>query len=170
MGLTYAADIVSAFAENYAAAAHLLPIPAFFDDPLTKEAMFRERSIQRVRAVAASAAIAVFSIGVPDADSYVYRAGYVEDRELATLRADGVVGDIATVFFRADGSYRDIEMNRRSSGPDLAGLARHQHSVCIVAGEKKLAGVRGALKGAFFNTLIIDEPTAEALVGAGRTA
>ncbi|HLV10863.1 MAG TPA: sugar-binding domain-containing protein [Trueperaceae bacterium] len=164
LGTTYAADIVAAFAANYAARAHLLPIPAYFDDPATKEAMFRERAIARTRALAAAADVAIFSIGVPDADSYVYKAGYVEQSELDALRADGVVGDIATVFFRADGSYRDIAMNGRSSGPDLAALASHDHAVCLVAGEKKLPGVVGALRGGFLGTLVIDEPTAEALL------
>ena len=164
LGITYAADLVAAFAANYSARAHLMPIPAYFDDPSTKEAMFRERTIKRTKQLAARADIAIFSIGVPDADSYVYQAGYVEDGELAALRADGVVGDIATVFFRSDGSYGDIAMNRRSSGPDLASLALHRHSICLVAGEKKLEGVKGALRGRFLNTLVIDEPTAEALM------
>jgi deoxyribonucleoside regulator len=169
MGITYAADIVTAFADNYAARAHLLPIPAYFDDPETKAAMFRERAIARPRALASDADIALFSIGVPDADSYVYRAGYVEQEELDSLSSQGVVGDIATVFFRADGSYDDIAMNGRSSGPDLKSLAGHEHAICVVAGEKKIPGVMGALRGGFLNTLVIDSPTGEALLRrAGR--
>ncbi|HEX7000803.1 MAG TPA: sugar-binding domain-containing protein [Trueperaceae bacterium] len=164
LGITYAADIVAAFAENYAARAYLLPIPAYFDAPATKAAMFQERAIARPLAVAAAADIALFSIGVPDADSYVYKAGYVEQSELDALRAQGVVGDIATVFFRADGTYHDIAMNGRSSGPDLKSLARHKHAVCVVAGENKIPGVVGALKGGFLNTLVIDSPTGEALL------
>lgn len=167
MGITYAADIVAAFADNYAAKAHLLPIPAYFDDPETKAAMFRERAIARPRALAANADIALFSIGVPDADSYVYRAGYVEQEELDALRAQGVVGDIATVFFRADGTYDDIAMNGRSSGPDLKSLAGHDHAICVVAGENKIPGVVGALRGGFLNTLVIDSPTGEALLRQG---
>ncbi len=167
LGITYAADIVAAFAANYAARAYLLPIPAYFDDPDTKAAMFRERAIARPRALAANADVALFSIGVPDADSYVYRAGYVERQELDSLQAQGVVGDIATVFFRADGSYGDIAMNGRSSGPDLGSLAGHRHSVCVVAGENKIPGVVGALRGGFLNTLVIDSPTGEALLKRG---
>ncbi len=167
LGITYAADIVAAFAANYSARAYLLPIPAYFDDPETKAAMFRERAIARPRSLAADADIALFSIGVPDADSYVYRAGYVERSELDDLQRQGVVGDIATVFFRGDGSYHDIAMNGRSSGPDLASLANRRHAVCVVAGENKIPGVVGALRGGFLNTLVIDSPTGEALLERG---
>jgi deoxyribonucleoside regulator len=165
-GITHAADIVSAFAENYHAAAHLLPVPAYFDDPRTKDAMFAERSIRRVRELSDGADVALFSIGVPDADSYIYRAGYVEQGDLGALRRAGVVGDVATVFFRADGSHEDIAMNQRSSGPSLASLATRRHSVCVVAGASKVDAVRGALTGGFMNTLIIDEPTASLLLTA----
>jgi deoxyribonucleoside regulator len=163
-GITYAADIIAAFAENFHARSHLLPVPAYFDDPRTKEAMFRERAISRVRELADRADVALFSIGVPDADSYIYRAGYVERGDLAALQRQGAVGDIATVFFRSDGSYLDLAMNERSSGPDLAALGARRASVCIVAGEKKADAVRAALAGGFMNTLIIDEPTARLLV------
>ncbi|HZJ10862.1 MAG TPA: sugar-binding domain-containing protein [Trueperaceae bacterium] len=164
LGITYAADIVAAFADNFAARAHLLPIPAYFDDPATKQAMFKERAIARTRTLSSQADIALYSIGVPDADSYIYRAGYVEQAELGSLREQGVVGDIATVFFRRDGSYDDIAINGRSSGPDLASLASHRHAICLVAGNDKIEGVRGALHGRFLNTLVIDEPSAEALL------
>jgi DNA-binding transcriptional regulator LsrR (DeoR family) len=162
-GVTDAANIISTFAHNYHANGHLLPIPAYFDDSATKEAMFRERVVQRVRNLSSKADIVLFSIGTPDANSYIYRAGYVEDAELTALRSAGVAGDIATVFFRADGSYRDIALNERSTGPDLASLREHPYSVCVVAGTSKLAALQGALQGGFMNTLIIDEGTAQRL-------
>jgi len=163
-GTTYAAEIVAAFAANYNATPHLLPVPAYFDNPATREAMFAERMIRRAREMAARADIAIYGIGVPSADSYIYKAGYVERRELDDLMVKGVVGDIGTMFFRIDGSYQDLEINRRSSGPDLATLADHPHAICVVEGTYKRQGILGALAGRFMNTLIIDEPTAKSLL------
>lgn len=163
-GVTDATRTISQFARNWHGQGYLLPIPAYFDNPATKEAMYEERVVRRVKDVAARADIALFSIGVPNANSYIYRAGYVSDTELQSLRADGVVGDIATVFFREDGSYEDIAMNKRSTGPDLLGLATHPYSICVVAGRNKVQALRGALRGKFMNTLIIDEGTATELM------
>lgn len=164
-GVTDATRTISQFARNWHGQGYLLPIPAYFDNPSTKEAMYEERVVRRVKDVAARADIALFSIGVPNANSYIYRAGYVRDTELQRLRKNGVVGDIATVFFRADGSYEDIEMNKRSTGPDLRSLAEHPYSICVVAGRNKVGALQGALRGGFMNTLIIDEGTAVELVG-----
>ena len=165
-GITYAAGIVTAFAENYGATPHLLPVPAYFDNPKTRDAMFEERTIRRARDLASRADVALYSIGVPGADSYIYKAGYIEKRELDDLLAQGVVGDIGTVFFRVDGTYDDLEINKRSSGPDLKTLAGHTHAVCVVEGTHKRPGILGALAGRFMNTLIIDEPTAVSLLRA----
>ena len=163
-GVTDAARIIAQFARNYHGNGHLLPIPAYFDDPATKDAMYRERVIRRVRDLSGRADIVLFSIGTPDANSYIYQAGYVEDHELTALRAGGVVGDIATVFFRADGTYQDIDLNRRSTGPELSKLGQHPYSICVIAGANKLEALRGALKGRFMNTLIIDDGTARRLM------
>ena len=165
-GVTYAAAIVTAFADNYCARSSLLPIPAYFDHPETKEAMFRERLITRVREEAARASIVLYSIGVPDAQSYIYNSGYLEQEHLQELEHEGIVGDIATMFFRSDGTYEDIQVNRRSSGPDLASLQRHPHSICIVAGDKKCQAIRAAIRGKFMNTLIIDSATARQLLSS----
>ncbi len=165
-GITYAADIVTTFAANYRATPHLLPVPAHFDNPQTRDAMFEERTIKRARDLAARADIAVYGIGVPSADSYIYTAGYIERKELDELMEKGVVGDIGTVFFRIDGSYADLEINKRSSGPDLSALSDHTHAICVVEGTHKRQGILGALNGRFMNTLIIDEPTAISLLRA----
>ena len=125
-GLLYASEILSGFAGAYDGAAQQFPVPAFFDDPVTKQAMWRERSTRRILAMQSRMDVVVFSVGSADSrvPSHVYAGGYLEPADLAALAADGVVGDVATVFYRSDGSSDGIALNERATGPDFEVLRR----------------------------------------------
>src|SRR5699024_8541303 len=73
-GLTYVGAVLSRAAARWDATVHQFPVPAFFDFPATREAMWRERSVQRVLATQREATVAVFSVGAFDAEvpSHVY--------------------------------------------------------------------------------------------------
>ena len=165
-------DIVNAFGENlvtrFAQAcggrAHSFPVPAFFDYADTRSALWRERSIKSIRSLQERASVVLYSIGVKETGSHVHTGGYLSRQDIAGLQKEGVVGDIATVFFRGDGSWRDVPLNARSSGPDLDRFRRAEHAVCVVSGKGKLPGLRAALRGGFVNELVIDEPSARALL------
>jgi DNA-binding transcriptional regulator LsrR (DeoR family) len=162
----YIGDIYTRFAMNYGGRAHLFPVPAFFDHRESKQAMWKERSVQRIKEMAAKADLLVYSIGSPDAriPSYVHAGGFLEPNDTAELQREGVVGDIATVFFRFDGSYDKIPLNERASGPDLSLFKRAKHALCVVSGLAKAVGVRAALRGGLMSELIVDEPTARAIL------
>jgi len=157
-------SIVSRLAQNFGARSHSFPVPAFFDYAATREALWRERSIQALRALQERARVLVFSIGAARTGSHVHSGDYLDEAEFQSLQADGVVGDIATVFFRADGSWRDIALNARSSGLELDRFQRAEHALCVVSGRGELAGLRAALRGGFINELVLDEPTAMLLL------
>lgn len=157
-------SIVARFAQNYGARAHSFPVPAFFDYDQTRTALWRERSIQSIRSLQDNASILLFSIGAEKTGSHVHNGGYLDAADMQALHQDGVVGDIATVFFRDDGSWHDVALNARSSGPDLDRFQRASHSICVVSGKGKIPGLQAALLGGFVNELIIDEPTARLLV------
>ncbi len=162
----YTSDIYSRFAENYGAKTHLFPVPAFFDFPATKQAMWKERSIQRLVRKTRQADLFIYSIGAPHGSlpSYVYVGGYLEPNDFREMSRQNVVGDIATVFFREDGSFEDISLNARASGPDLSLFQRAKNAVCVVSGLGKVNGLRAALRGKLMRELIVDEPTAHALL------
>ncbi len=166
-GLLYASDILSRFAVAYGGSAQQFPVPAFFDDPRTKLAMWRERSTTRILAMQAAMDLVVFSVGAADSrvPSHVYSGGYLEPEELAALDREGVVGDVATVFYRLDGSTRGIELNDRATGPRFEVLRRVPSRVCIVSGVYKRDSLRGALAARLVTELVVDEATARALTG-----
>ncbi|ASU39499.1 transcriptional regulator [Herbaspirillum sp. meg3] len=161
---TFGESIVSRFAQNYGAQAHSFPVPAFFDYADTRNALWRERSIKAIRTLQSNASILLFSIGAAETGSHIHTGGYLDKQDRQDILKDGVIGDIATVFFREDGSWRDVALNARSSGPDLDRFQRAAHSICVVCGKGKIPGLRAALLGGYINELVIDEPTARLLV------
>ena len=165
-GIIYASEILHRFGGAYGAHVQQFPVPAFFDDPVTKQALWRERSMRRVLAVQEGMHVALFGVGSPFAEvpSHVYIGGYLEPDDYRSLSRDHVVGDVATIFYRDDGSWRDIALNARASGPGLDLLRRTARRVCVVAGLSKLPSLRGALAARLVTDLVIDEPLARALV------
>ncbi len=165
MGIEYASQIIMRFSENYRARAHLFPVPTFFDYSETKQTLWKEgasgafwicserqiccsivseRSTQGCQAMCTAAAISLTrTIKVPEQHK--------------------IAGDIATVFFKEDGSFENIPINQRASGPNLE-LFQSKHGVCVVSGLAKVRGLHAALKGKLMSELIVDEPTARALV------
>jgi len=165
MGIEYASEIIMKFAKNFSARAHLFPVPTFFDYAETKKALWKERSIQRLLDLQENADLLIYSIGSVNAGipSQVYSGGYLDEKDFVELEKLNVVGDIATHFFREDGSFTDIPINERVSGPDLE-LFRQKYGVCVVSGLAKVRGLCAALKGGLIKELVVDEPTARALI------
>lgn len=164
-GIHFAGEIITRIANNFQARAELFPVPTFFDHPETKKILWKERSIQRILALQHKADLLIYSIGAVNAGvpSHVYSGGYLESADFSQLREYQIVGDIATVFFRADGTYQNIPLNTRSSGPNLD-LFKSKYGICIVSGLAKATGLRAALKGGLIKEIIVDEPTARQLV------
>jgi DNA-binding transcriptional regulator LsrR (DeoR family) len=167
-GIEYASDLISSFGTAFGAAVHHFSVPAFFDYPDTKAAMWRERSVKRVLDMQRRADIAVFSVGalagaVP---SHVYSAGYLDEEDVRVLHDEGVVGDVCTVFLRADGSWEDISLNERATGPTPVELQKIPRRVCIVAGDAKVTPLLAALRAGVVTDLVVDEITATGLLDA----
>ncbi|MBB5293229.1 sugar-binding transcriptional regulator [Deinococcus metallilatus] len=162
----FVTDTITRFAGNYAGRAHLFPVPTFFDDPATKRAMWRERSVRHVLDLQARADVLLYSVGSRNArhPSHVYLSGALDPADLAQLDTEGVVGDIATVFYRADGSYGSVPLNARASGPSLGLMQQAPHAICVVSGLGKVEALRAALAGRLLNTLVTDEMTARTLL------
>jgi deoxyribonucleoside regulator len=161
----YAASILQHVARNYEAKVMLFPVPTFFDYRETKEAMWRERSIRRIIELQQKADVLLYSIGSVNAGvpSHVYSKGYLDQADMRELEKERVIGDLATVFFREDGSWEDIPLNQRASGPPLSLYNNVPRAICVVSGRAKVPGLRAALRARLMSELIVDEPTAHML-------
>ncbi|MDO4916339.1 MAG: sugar-binding domain-containing protein [Rothia sp. (in: high G+C Gram-positive bacteria)] len=164
-GIPYSGAILGQIAEAFNAQMIHFPVPAFFDRASTKEAMWQEESVRSVLKMQRAADVALFGIGafggaIP---SHVYSGGYFNDAEQRGLRAEGAVGDVCTVFLRENGTYADLEANKRATGPTPAELARIKRRIAVVSGSHRLSALKGALMTGAVTDLVIDAQLAELL-------
>ena len=162
-GIAHAGGILARMAYQWKANIVQFPVPAFFDNPATKEALWREGSVRRVLNWQEKCTLAVFSVGALRAEipSHVYAAGYLTRSELNKLALDKVVGDVCTVLIRPDGSWSDISLNKRATGPTPEQLRRIPRRLCVVAGKAKAQSLLGALNAGVVTDLVCDKAVAE---------
>nr|WP_172119553.1 sugar-binding domain-containing protein [Actinomyces faecalis] len=161
-----AAEVLTRMGQVLGARTISFPVPAFFDQVATRQAMWSERSVKRVLAVARSARLAVFGVGSLGADvpSQVYAGGHLSRTDMTLLRREEVVGDVCTVLLRGDGTWGDIDLNARATGPTPVQLARIPRRLCIVAGTGKARATLAALRARVATDLVIDDATARAVL------
>ncbi len=168
-GVSYAAELLGGFGNAFAASVYQFSVPAIFDDPNTRRAMWRERSVSRVLELQASSDLYVFGLGsrIGDPRSRIYSGGYLDRDDLQDLVRSGVVGDCGTVFYRSDGSTDGIAMNERSSGPSLDVVRRIPRRLCVVSGTAKRDSLRGALAARIVTELVVEEELARLVLETG---
>ncbi len=84
--------------------------------------------------------------------------------ELTELAKLGAVGDICLHFFNANGHAIHSSLEERVIGITLDQLRDVRRVVAVAGGARKVAALRGALRGAFIDVLITDRFTAAKLV------
>ncbi|MDD7384659.1 MAG: sugar-binding domain-containing protein [Actinomycetaceae bacterium] len=163
---TYFGDVLSQFGQNFGARVVGFPVPTFFDSVSTRNAVFRESSVIAVRDLSQHADIAVFGIGAFDSPiaSHIYSDGYLTAREVVELRSDGVVGDVCGVLLREDGSWRDIEINRRATGLNPDELKQIPRRFGVAYGPAKAQTTLAALRAGTITDLVVDSQCASQIV------
>ena len=142
-GIPYAGEILSRLGAAWSSSVHQFPVPALFDDPRTKQAMWRERSVRSVLEIQQRVGLFVFGLGSPHAEvpSHVYSGDY---------------------------SWDIPELNARSSGPDLDTVRRIPRRFCVVSSLSKLTALRGALAAGLVTELVVEEALARRLLSVTR--
>ena len=169
-GMPYAEAIIARAAKAIGGRIVNFPVPAFFDYADTKDALWRERSVQSVLNTIDSADVALFGVGSMSArlPSHVYSGGFLDPNEIAAAQNDGVVGDVCTVLIREDGST-NMHLNERASGPSPATLKKIPRRLCVVSGASKALPLLGALRAGVATDLVLDDGAAHELLDLVHT-
>jgi len=143
----------------------LLPVPAVVSGLDTRHLYLQDPFVCETIDRFDSVTLALVGIGSVEPSDLLASSGNVfSPQELESLRSLGAVGDVCLRFFNAEGTPIRTPLNDRVIGIELEQLRKVKRSVGIAGGDRKLAAIRGAVRGGFVNVLITDLTTAQALI------
>jgi deoxyribonucleoside regulator len=161
---TRAEFIVSRIAEAFSAKTSSLPAPLIVDSAEILNSILADTRIKGSMETARCATVGLFGIGNARSGSSLRQAGYIDDAMIESLRAEGVVGEIAGHFFDIHGELRDGALEARTLAVPKSTFESMRCSIALAGGPNKLDAIEGALAGRWCNVLVTDEKSARSLL------
>jgi len=164
---THPFDVCSRLASLTGGKAVFLPAPFLADSVEDCQVILRQRLVRETLAVARGVDHAIISLGECTPDSFLFASGILTGEDGVALQAAGAIADTTGMFFRADGSLAETDLNRRAPSVSLADLQACDVAL-LAAGMEKAAATRAVLRAGFVKRLIVDEVLAGALLEEGE--
>ncbi|MCI1983895.1 MAG: hypothetical protein LKJ47_03875 [Bifidobacteriaceae bacterium] len=162
-GENYVTQVLTRFSNAFNAPVYLFPVPAVFASEETRKMMYEEPSIKHMLSMRKSLDVIITSLGTSSGPhpSPLFRSEGISPKDIDELTREHTVGNLASLFFREDGSTGSISVNKRSTGLPRQELLRVPIRIFAVADMEKAAALRVALKAGFITHLIVDRDTAK---------
>jgi len=109
------------------------------------------------------AVLGIGALGSGSTDAFLKIAN-ASAEELEEAEEAGVVGQISSLLFTADGQEADIALNSRLFSVSLDQIRKIPEVALVAVGPEKARAVSGALNGSLGSTLIVDAPLAEKIL------
>jgi DNA-binding transcriptional regulator LsrR (DeoR family) len=143
----------------------LLPAPGVVSSPDAVSILRSDPYVRQAIDLFGEVTIALVGIGTVEPSGLLASSGNIySPAELAMLQSAGAVGDVCLHFFDGEGKPVETPLDERVIGMSLEQLRHAKRAVGIAGGKRKLAAIRGALRGKWINVLITDRATAEGLL------
>lgn len=145
--------------------AFFLGAPGVVGSPETRQLYLQDQFVAAAMAMFPRVTLSLVGIGsVVPSDMLASSGNIFSAQELEELLQMGAVGDVCLRYFDADGNPIQSALNDRVIGIDLEQLRRIKRSVGVAGGKRKVAAIRGAMRGHYINVLITDINTAKELI------
>jgi DNA-binding transcriptional regulator LsrR (DeoR family) len=151
-------------AEKLGAECHMLPVPAYADDPGDRDAFMQQRGVREVINRTRRADLALISVGALTPESPIGRYGFLGVEEIEELRAAGATGDLLCQFLDEQGDLIDHDVNRRVCAFPVSELARIPKIILASGGREKISVLRAALNLTKASIFVTDETAATGLL------
>lgn len=158
-------EIARRLAATYGAHCYYLHAPLLVKSATVREALLQERNMRKSFEMMERMDVALVGVGaVRAAASGLFRAGYLNEQELASVREQGAVGDVCGRYFDIDGQMCTLELHDRIVGTLPETLRRVPLSIGVAGGNSKSEALIGAMRSQLINVVITDEECARELL------
>jgi DNA-binding transcriptional regulator LsrR (DeoR family) len=157
-------EMVRVLAERSGGTPYFIHAPALVEDRKERDLYLNGSALQAIRQRWRRIDVLVTAVGAvgsehPDRESYL---GELEvQRDMVQQDA---VGDICARYFDRRGRFVQDEYYERVVGVPVEDLKAAKRAVCMASGVEKAEAIIGALKTGVAKQLIMDEPTARAVL------
>ncbi len=141
-----------------------LHAPMIVTDAAVRSGLMRDQHIRRSLEMARRAQTLVLSVGAISRRSGLYRAGYLNDVDLEYIQGQGVVGDLAGVYYSRSGEIVPLELNERMIAISHEIMRKIPMRVGVSWGTAKGLANLGAARSGLINVLITDETAAREML------
>lgn len=149
-------DVCVRLAAQTGGRALLLPAPFVTDSAEACEVVKSQRLVNEALTAAGKADHSLMSVGECRDGAILFESDIFSEEQFQQLRDADVVGDCCGVFFKADGSIADIELNKSTpcvQPREFAGM----DAVLLASGKGKCAATLAVLRAGFVKRLMVDE-------------
>lgn len=158
-------SIVKQLVEKLGGQGYYINAPYLCQTPEIARSLRETRGIKETIDMAQQVNVALLGIGTTDSEfSSLVLSGLLTKTEVEIMRKNGVVGDIASNYFKIDGTpYQDTFLDRMIA-IRYDDLKRIPVRIGIAGGHAKINAIIGALNSKLINYLVTDSITARSII------
>lgn len=160
--------VAAKVADVFEVDSYQITAPVTVDSPVLRDLLWAQPALQDVKQRAASADIALLTVGDMSPDATIFRHGIVPPSLIAPLTAKGAVANMLCYFIDAGGELVEHEVNKRVMAIDLDVVAQVPNVILAAGGRRKVPAILAALNAVDTNVLITDSDTAAALMASSE--
>ena len=157
--------IVKQLAEKLGGEGYYINAPYICQTPEIAQSLRETLGIKETIGMGKNVDIALLGIGTTETEfSSFYLSGLLSEKEIEVIRESGVVGDIASNYFKLDGTlYNDKFLDRiiTIKNEDLQQIPIR---IGIAGGSAKVDAIKGALNSKLINYFVTDNLTAKLII------
>ena len=142
-----------------------LPVTGIVATEAARDILLSDEYVQQVTRLFDHVTTSLVGIGAIEPSPLLAQSGNIfSPQEMDLLKKNNAAGDILYRFFDISGKLVETGLEKRVISMDLHQLSKVDRSIGVAGGERKYAGILGALCGHWVNIIITDRFTAERLV------